>query len=187
MEFYCFKCCYRLFYKNKIKNLKKNLLIFDEKMSQNQMPEIIQLTSVLDGCEVSSRLMAWVVLLIFSSGTSLKRVRKAFTNLWSKVPWKPAVSILRLYKSSRRLPSRFRYSSFKPSDTESSWSCSGTVSFWERVSTVRSSIQKRGLTFRSAVTGSGVVVDDTDDGVTLFGAQPVLRTAVSLKNQLFNF
>jgi hypothetical protein len=55
------------------------------------------------------------------------------------------------------------------------------------VSTVRSSIQKRGLTFRSVVTGSGVVVDDTGDGVTLFGAQPVLRTAVSLKNQLFNF
>jgi len=49
------------------------------------------------------------------------------------------------------------------------------------VSTVRSSIQKRGLTFRSAVTGSGVVVDDTGEGVTLFGAQPVLRTAVSLK------
>ena len=162
------------------KFLKKNI-------SQNQMPEIIQLTSVLVGCEVSSRLMAWVVLLILSSGTSLKRVRSAFTNLWSKVPWKPAVSILRLYKSSRKLPSRFRYSSFKPSDTESSWSCSGTVSFWERVSTVRSSIQKRGLTFRSAVTGSGVVVDDTGDGVTLFGAQPVLRTAVSLKKQLFNF
>ena len=181
MKFYCFKCCYRLFYKNKIKNLKKNLLNFDEKMSQNQMPEIIQLTRVLDGCEVSSRLMAWVVLLILSSGTSLKRVRSAFTNLWSKVPWKPTVSILRLYKSSRRLPSRFRYSSFKPSDTESSWSCSGTVSFWERVSTVRSSIQKRGLTFRSAVTGSGVVVDDTDAGVTLFGVQPVLRTAVSLE------
>jgi hypothetical protein len=37
------------------------------------------------------------------------------------------------------------------------------------------------LTFRSAVTGSGVVVDDTDAGVTLFGVQPVLRTAVSLK------
>jgi hypothetical protein len=50
------------------------------------------------------------------------------------------------------------------------------------VSTVRSSIQKRGLTFRSAVTGSGVVVDDTGDGVTLFGAQPVLRTAVNLKS-----
>ena len=181
MEFYCFKCCYRLFYTNKIKNLKKNLLNFDEKMSQNQMPEIIQLTRVLDGCEVSSRLMAWVVLLIPSSGISLNRVRKALINLWSKVPWKPAVSILRLYKSSRRLPSRFRYSSFKPSDTESSWSCNGTVSFWERVSTVRSSIQKRGLTFRSVVTGSGVVVDDTGDGVTLFVAQPVLRTAVNLK------
>ncbi len=132
MEFYCFKCCYRLFYKRKIKNSKK-YLNFYEKMSQNQMPEIIQLTRELDGCEVSSRLMAWVVLLILSSGTSLKRVRSAFTSLWSKVPWKPAVSILRLYKSSRRLPSRFRYSSFKPSDTESSWSCSGTVSFWERV------------------------------------------------------
>ncbi len=169
------------FIKIKSKNLKKNLLIFDEKMSQNQMPEIIQLTRVLAGCEVSSRLMAWVVLLILSSGTLLKRVRSAFTNLWSKVPWKPAVSILRLYKSSRRLPSRFRYSSFKPSDTESSWSCSGTVSFWERVSTVRSSIQKRGLTFRSAVTGSGVVVDDTGEGVTLFGVQPVLCTAVNLK------
>jgi hypothetical protein len=37
------------------------------------------------------------------------------------------------------------------------------------------------LTFRSAVTGSGVVVDDTGEGVTLFGAQPVLRTAVNLK------
>ena len=187
MKFYWFKCCYRLFYTNKIKNLKKNLLNFDEKMSQNQMPEIIQLTRVLDGCEVSSRLMAWVVLLILSSGTSLKRVRSAFTNLWSKVPWKPAVSTLRLYKSSRRLPSRFRYSSFKPSDTESSWSCSGTVSFWERVSTVRSSIQKRGLTFRPAVTGSGVVVDDTGEGVTLFGVQPVLRTAVSLKKLFFLF
>jgi hypothetical protein len=43
------------------------------------------------------------------------------------------------------------------------------------------------LTFRSAVTGSGIVVDDTSDGVTLFGTQPVLRTAVSLKNQLFLF
>jgi hypothetical protein len=38
------------------------------------------------------------------------------------------------------------------------------------------------LTFRSAVTGSGLVVDDTGDGVTFFGAQPVLRTAVSLKS-----
>ncbi len=149
------------------------------------MPEIIQLTRVLDGCMVSSRLLTCVVLLILSSGTSLKRVRKAFTSLWSKVPWKPAVSILRLYKSSRRLPSRFRYSSFSPSDTESSCSWSGTVSFWERVSTVRSSIQKRGLTFRSAVTGSGVVVDDTGAGVTLFGVQPVLRTAVSLKKLIF--
>ncbi len=144
------------------------------------MPEIIQLTRWF-GCMVSSRLMAWVVLLILSSGTSLKRVRKAFTSLWSKVPWKPTVSILRLYKSSRRLPSKFRYSSFSPSDTESSCSWSGTVSFWERVSTVRSSIQKRGLTFRSAVTGSGVVVDDTGAGVTFFGVQPVLHAAVSLK------
>ncbi len=150
------------------------------------MPEIIQLTRWF-GCMVSSRLMAWVVLLILSSGTSLKRVRKAFTNLWSKVPWKPAVSILRLYKSSRRLPSRFWYSSFNPSDTESSCSWSGTVSFWERVSTVRSSIQKRGLTFRSAVTGSGVVVDDTGEGVTLFGVQPVLRATVSLKKLIFSF
>ncbi len=151
------------------------------------MPEIIQLTRWF-GCMVSSRLMAWVVLLILSSGTSLKRVRRAFTNLWSKVPWKPAVSILRLYRSSRRLPSRFRYSSFKPSDTESSCSWSGTVSFWERVSTLLSSIQKRGLTFRSAVTGSGVgvVVDeDLGAGVTLFGVQPVLRADESLKNLIF--
>jgi hypothetical protein len=43
------------------------------------------------------------------------------------------------------------------------------------------------LTFRSAVTGSGVVVDVTGDGVTLFGVQPVLRTAVSLKNQFVLF
>ncbi len=150
------------------------------------MPEIIQLTRWF-GCMVSSRLMAWVVLLILSSGTSLKRVRNAFTSLWSKVPWKPAVSILRLYKSSRRLPSRFRYSSFKPSDTESSCSWRGTVSFWERVSTVRSSIQKRGLTFRSAVTGSGVVVDGTGVDATLFGVQPVLRAAVSLKKMIFSF
>ncbi len=145
------------------------------------MPEIIQLTRWFVGCMVSSRLLAWVV----SSGTSLKRVRKAFTSLWSKVPWKPTVSILRLYKSSRRLPSRFRYSSFRPSDTESSCSWSGTVSFWERVSTVRSSIQKRGLTFRSAVIGSGVVADDTGEGGTLFKAQPVLRTAVSLKENWY--
>jgi hypothetical protein len=55
------------------------------------------------------------------------------------------------------------------------------------VSTVRSSIQKRGLTFRSAVTGSEVVVDDTGEGVTLFGVQPVLRTAVSLKKSFFLF
>ncbi len=52
------------------------------------------------------------------------------------------------------------------------------------MSTVRSSIQKRGLTFRSAVTGSGIVVDDTGEGMTLFEAQPVLRTAVSLKKLL---
>jgi hypothetical protein len=43
------------------------------------------------------------------------------------------------------------------------------------------------LTFRSAVTGSGVVVDDTGEGVTLFGVQPVLRTAVSLKKSFFLF
>jgi hypothetical protein len=55
------------------------------------------------------------------------------------------------------------------------------------VSTVRSSIQKRGLTFRSAVTGFGVVVDETGEGVTVFGAQPVLRTAVSLKKSFFSF
>ncbi len=148
------------------------------------MPEIIQLTrGWFVGCKVSSRLLGWMVLLIVSSETSLKRVRKAFTSLWSRVPWKPAVSILRLYKSSRRLPNRFRYSSFKPSDTESSCSWSGTVSFWERVSTLRSSIQKRGLTFPSEVTGSGVVVDeDMGEDVTLFGNQPVLRAAVSLKN-----
>ncbi len=183
-----FKRCYQLFYKRKIKNLTENDKKFlKENTSQNQMPEIIQLTKEVVGCEVSSRLMAWVVLLIFSSGTSLNRVRNALSNLWSKVPWKPAVSIFRLYKSSRRLPSRFRYSSFKPSDTESSWSCSGTVSFWEGVSTVRSSIQKRGLTFRSAVTGSGVVVDVTGNGVTLFEVQPVLRTAVNLKNHSFYF
>ncbi len=173
-------------YKNQ-KIEKENSLIFIEKISQNQMPEIIQLTRRFVGCMVSSRLLGWVVLLMFSSGTSLKRVRKASTSLWSKVPWKPDVSILRLYKSSRRLPSRFRYSSFNPSDTESSCSWSGTVSFWERVSTVRSSIQKRGLTFRSTVTGSGVVVDDTGEGVTLFGDQPVLRAAVSLKKLIFKF
>ncbi len=146
------------------------------------MPEIIQLTRRwFVGCPVSSRLLVWMVLLIVSSETSLKRVRKAFTSLWSRVPWKPTVSILRLYKSSRRLPSRLRYS-FKPSDTESSCSWSGTVSFWERVSTLRSSIQKRGLTFRSEITGSGVVVDDDlGEGVTVFGTQPVLRAAVSLK------
>jgi hypothetical protein len=68
------------------------------------------------------------------------------------------------------------------------------VSFWERVSTLRSSIQKRGLTFRSEVIGSGVVVDeDRGEGVTLFGIQPVLRTVESLKKKLifslyfFNF
>ncbi len=152
------------------------------------MPEIIQLTRRwFVGCPVSSKLLVWMVLLIVSSATSLKRVRKAVTSLWSRVPWKPAVSILRLYKSSRRLPSKFRYSSFRPSDTESSCSWSGTVSFWERVSTLRSSIQKRGLTFRSEVTGSGVVVDDIGDGVTLFGVQPVLRAAESLKKLIFSF
>ncbi len=152
------------------------------------MPEIIQLTRWFVGCMVSSRLLGWVVLLMVLPETSLKRVRRAFTSLWSKVPWKPAVSILRLYKSSRRLPSKFRYSSFNPSDTESSCSWSGTVSFWERVSTLRSSIQKRGLTFRSEVTGSGVVVDeDLGEGVTLFGTQPVLRAAASLKKLMFPF
>ena len=150
------------------------------------MPDIIQLTRWFVGCMVSSRLLGWVVLSMVSSETSLKRVRRAFTSLWSNVPWKPAVSILRLYRSSRRLPSKLRYSSFNPSDTESSCSWSGTVSFWERVSTLRSSIQKRGLTFRSAVPGSRVVVDDTGEGVTLFGVQPVLRTAVSLKELIFS-
>jgi hypothetical protein len=44
------------------------------------------------------------------------------------------------------------------------------------------------LTFRSAVTGSGVVVDeDLGEGVTLFGTQPVLRAAVSLKKLMFPF
>ena len=151
------------------------------------MPEIIQLTrGWFIGCPVSSRLLEWMVLLTVSSETSLKRIRKAFTSLWSRVPWKPAVSILRLYKSSRRLPNKLRYSSFNPSDTESNCSWSGTVSFWERVSTLRSSIQKRGLTFRSEVTGSGVVVDeDLGEGVTLFGTKPVLRAAVSLKQKYF--
>ncbi len=163
--------------------MRRKWLIFKEKISQNQMPEIIQLTRWFVGCMVSSRLLGWVVLSMISSGTSLKRVRKAFTSLWSKVPWKPAVSILRLYKSSRRLPSKLRYSSFNPSDTESSCSWSGTVSFWESVSTLRSSIQKRGLTLRSEVTGSGVVVDvNLGEGVTLFGVQPVLRAAVSQKD-----
>jgi hypothetical protein len=61
------------------------------------------------------------------------------------------------------------------------------VSFWERVSTLRSSIQKRGLTFRSEVIGSGVVVDeDRGEGVTLFGTQPVLRAAESLKKFIFS-
>ena len=151
------------------------------------MPVIIQLTTGwFDGCSVSSRLLGWMVLLTVSSETSLKRIRKAFTSLWSRVPWKPAVSILRLYKLSRRLPNKLRYSSFKPSDTESNCSWSGTVSFWERVSTLRSSIQKRGLTFRSEVTGSGFVVDeDLGEGVTLFGTEPVLRAAVNLKKLIF--
>jgi hypothetical protein len=44
------------------------------------------------------------------------------------------------------------------------------------------------LTFRSEVTGSGVVVDeDIGEGVTLFGVQPVLRAAVSLKKLKFCF
>jgi hypothetical protein len=60
------------------------------------------------------------------------------------------------------------------------------VSFWERVSTLRSSIQKRGLTFRSEVTGSGVVVEENlGEGVTLLGNKPVLRAAVSLKIKYF--
>jgi hypothetical protein len=45
------------------------------------------------------------------------------------------------------------------------------------------------LTFRSAVTGSGagVVVDvDLGEGVTLFGVQPVLRAAESLKKLIFS-
>ena len=147
------------------------------------MPEIIQLTrGWFVGCPVSSELLRWVVLLTVSSETSLKRTRNAFTSLWSRVPWKSAVSILRLYKSSCRLPSKLRHSSFKPSDTESSCSWSGTVSFWERVSTLRSSIQKRGLTFRSEVTGSGVVVDeDLTKGVTFVGTEPFVRAAESLK------
>ncbi len=151
------------------------------------MPVIIQLTTGwFVGCPMSSRLLGWMVLLTVSSETSLKKVRNAFTSLWSRVPWKPAVSILRLYKSSRRLPNKLRYSSFNPSDTESNCSWSGTVSFWERVSTLRSSIQKRGLTFRSEVTGSGVVVDeDLGENVTLLGTKPVLRTAVSLKQEYF--
>jgi hypothetical protein len=41
------------------------------------------------------------------------------------------------------------------------------------------------LTFRSEVTGSGVVVDEViGEGVTLFGTQPVLRAAVSLKEKI---
>ncbi len=153
------------------------------------MPVIIQLTTGwFVGCPVSSRLLGWMVLLTVSSETSLKRVRNAFTSFWSRVPWKPTVSILRLYKSSRRLPNKLRYSSFKPSDTESSCSWSGTVSFWERVSTLRSSIQKRGLTFRSEVTGSGVAVDeDLGEGVAFVGTKPVLRTAISLKQRIIFF
>jgi hypothetical protein len=42
------------------------------------------------------------------------------------------------------------------------------------------------LTFRSEVTGSGVVVDeDLGEGVTFVGTKPVLRTAVSLKQKYF--
>jgi len=60
------------------------------------------------------------------------------------------------------------------------------VSFWERVSTLRSSIQKRGLTTRSEVAGSGVVVDeDLGESVTFVGIKPVLRAAVSLKQKIF--
>ncbi len=153
------------------------------------MPVIIQLTTGwFDGCWVSSRLLWWMVLLIVSSETSLNRIRSAFTSLWSKVPRKPAVSILRLYKSSRRLPNKLGYSSFNPSDTESNCSWSGTVSFWERVSTLRSSIQKRGLTIRSEVTGSGVVVEVNQSiGVTRFGTEPVLRAAESLKQNFLSF
>jgi hypothetical protein len=43
------------------------------------------------------------------------------------------------------------------------------------------------LTFRSEVTGSGVVVDeDRGEGVTLFGIQPVLRAVESLKKLIFS-
>jgi hypothetical protein len=43
------------------------------------------------------------------------------------------------------------------------------------------------LTFRSEVTGSGVVVDeDLGEGVTLFGVQPALRAAESLKKLIFS-
>jgi hypothetical protein len=43
------------------------------------------------------------------------------------------------------------------------------------------------LTFRSEVTGSGVVVDeDLGEGVTLFGIQPALRAAESLKKLIFS-
>ncbi len=60
------------------------------------------------------------------------------------------------------------------------------MSFWERESTLRSSIQKRGLTTRSEVTGSGVVVDvGLIVGATRVGTEPVLRAAESLKNKNF--
>jgi hypothetical protein len=44
------------------------------------------------------------------------------------------------------------------------------------------------LTARSEVTGSGVVVDeDLGKGVTFVGTKPVLRAAVSLKQNFFFF
>jgi hypothetical protein len=42
------------------------------------------------------------------------------------------------------------------------------------------------LTFRSEVTGSGVVVDeDLGEGITFVGTKPVLHAAVSLKQKYF--
>jgi hypothetical protein len=42
------------------------------------------------------------------------------------------------------------------------------------------------LTFRSEVTGSGVVVDeDLGEGVNFVGIKPILRAAVSLKQRIF--
>jgi hypothetical protein len=44
------------------------------------------------------------------------------------------------------------------------------------------------LTFRSEVTGSGVVVDeDLGEGVTLVGTEPVLRAAENLKQKFSLF